>query len=102
MVCLQPEHELQDADELWTLLLRHPQGMFAGQIKDAYKGVLDDVKASLVISAEYTFAATHVLSHAKEAYSLSVTLCLDSRLVNLLHLVAASCYCCLVAQLVCW
>ena len=47
MVCLQPEHELQNADELLTLLLRHPQGMFAGQVKDAYKGILDDVKVSL-------------------------------------------------------
>ena len=47
VVCLQPEHELQNADELVTLLLRHPQGMFTGQIKDAYKGILDDVKASL-------------------------------------------------------
>ena len=47
MVCLQPEHELHNADELLTLLLRHPQGMLAGQIKDAYKGILDDVKAGL-------------------------------------------------------
>ena len=47
VVCLQPEHELQNADELVTLLLRHPQGMFIGQVKDAYKGILDDVKVSL-------------------------------------------------------
>ncbi|KAL3150968.1 hypothetical protein ABBQ32_000711 [Trebouxia sp. C0010 RCD-2024] len=40
----KPEHELRNADELLTLLLRHPQGMLAGQIKDAYKGILDDVK----------------------------------------------------------
>ena len=44
---LQPEHELQNADELVTLLLRQPQGMFVGQFKDAYKGILDDVKARL-------------------------------------------------------
>lgn len=42
---LQPEHELHNADELVTLLLRHPQGMLTGQVKDAYKGILDDVKA---------------------------------------------------------
>lgn len=47
VVRLQPEHELQNADELMTLLLRHPQGMFVGQFKDAYKGILDDVKARL-------------------------------------------------------
>lgn len=45
VIWLQPEHELQNADELVTLLLRHPQGMLTGQIKDAYKGILDDVKA---------------------------------------------------------
>ena len=44
--CLQPEHELQNIDELATLLLRHPQGMFSAQIKDSYKGALDDVQVT--------------------------------------------------------
>lgn len=41
---MQPEHELQNKEEVLALLLRHTQGMPLGQIKDAYKGVEDDVK----------------------------------------------------------
>ena len=42
--CMQPEHELQDKGEVLALLLRHPQGLPLGQIRDAYKGVEEDVK----------------------------------------------------------
>lgn len=44
---LQPEHELQNKDEVLALLLKHAQGLPLGQIKDAYKGVEDDVKVGL-------------------------------------------------------
>ena len=41
---MQPSHELQNVDEVLTLVLKHPHGVMAGQIKDAYKGVSEDVK----------------------------------------------------------
>ena len=31
-------------DEVLTLVSKHPHGVMAGQIKDAYKGVSEDVK----------------------------------------------------------
>lgn len=61
VIRLQPEHELQNADELVTLLLRHPQGMLTGQIKDAYKGILDDVKAGPLCCVACMSAAAFVL-----------------------------------------
>ena len=43
-VWVQPSHELQNVDEVLMLLSKHPHGLMAGQIKDAYKGVGDDIK----------------------------------------------------------
>lgn len=40
----KPSHELQNVDEVLTLVSKHPHGVMAGQIKDAYKGVSEDVK----------------------------------------------------------
>ncbi|KAA6417679.1 MAG: hypothetical protein FRX49_12367 [Trebouxia sp. A1-2] len=44
----KPAHELQNVDEVLTLVSKHPHGVMAGQIKDAYKGVGEDVKARFV------------------------------------------------------
>ena len=44
LLSMQPSHELQNVDEVLTLVLKHPHGVMAGQIKDAYKGVSEDVK----------------------------------------------------------
>ncbi|DBA91488.1 hypothetical protein WJX77_002507 [Trebouxia sp. C0004] len=40
----KPSHELQNVGEVLTLVSKHPHGVMAGQIKDAYKGVGADVK----------------------------------------------------------
>ena len=45
---MQPSHELQNVDEVLTLVSKHPHGVMAGQIKDAYKGVSEDVKVCFV------------------------------------------------------
>ena len=45
---MQPSHELQNVDEVLTLVSKHPHGVMAGQIKDAYKGVSEDVKVWFV------------------------------------------------------
>ncbi len=45
---MQPSHELQNVDEVLTLVSKHPHGVMAGQIKDAYKGVGEDVKVCFV------------------------------------------------------
>lgn len=47
LVCMQPEHELQDKGEVLALLLRHPQGLSLGQVRDAYKGVEEDIKVCI-------------------------------------------------------
>ncbi len=46
---MQPSHELQNVDEVLNLVSKHPRGVMAEQIKDAYKGVGEDVKVSFVI-----------------------------------------------------
>lgn len=45
---MQPSHKLQNVDEVLTLVSKHPHGVMAGQIKDAYKGVSEDVKVRFV------------------------------------------------------
>lgn len=47
-VWLQPEHELQNKAEILALLLRHPQGLFLAQLKDAYKGAEEDIKVKFL------------------------------------------------------
>ncbi len=49
LVSMQPSHELQNVDEVLNLVSKHPRGVMAEQIKDAYKGVGEDVKVSFVI-----------------------------------------------------
>ena len=44
LLSMQPSHELQNVDEVLTLVSKHPHGVMAGQIKDAYRGVIEDVK----------------------------------------------------------
>ena len=41
---MQPVHELQNVEEVLKLVAKHPKGLVLAQIKDAYKGVADDVK----------------------------------------------------------
>ena len=48
LLSMQPSHELQNVDEVLTLVSKHPHGVMAGQIKDAYKGVSEDVKVWFV------------------------------------------------------
>ncbi len=65
---MQPSHELQNVDEVLTLVSKHPHGVMAGQIKDAYKGVSEDVKVCFVqlpycwVPIHYTHSITHSLN----------------------------------------
>lgn len=40
----KPEHELRNMHEVLALISRHPKGLLLKRVKDAYKGVGDDVK----------------------------------------------------------
>lgn len=57
------------------LLSKHPHGLMAGQIKDAYKGVGDDIKV-LPCPASYRpsrVMAACLCSHYCDTINLSVT-----------------------------
>lgn len=47
LLSVQPSHELQNVEEVLTLVSKHPHGVMAGQIKDAYKGVTEDIKVCI-------------------------------------------------------
>ena len=40
----EPQHRLKNESELLALLDKHPEGMLLGELKDAYREVLADVK----------------------------------------------------------
>ena len=49
-LCAQPVYELQNGEDVLALLTRYPRGLVQGQIKDAYRGVGDDVKVGFLFS----------------------------------------------------
>ena len=60
-VYVQPEHELRNMHEVLALISRHPKGLLMKKVKDAYKGVGDDVKVRL--AAMLQFYARHCLCY---------------------------------------
>lgn len=52
-VYVQPEHELRNMHEVLALISRHPKGLLLKRVKDAYKGVGDDVKVHLAAMLQF-------------------------------------------------
>lgn len=45
---LQARHAARNKNDLMKLLLKYPEGIYTVELKDAYKGVADDLKVGPV------------------------------------------------------